>query len=111
MDINAATTSFSALSQPLRLETLRLLIKAGEQGMTSGEVGTALAAKQNTMSTNLMILHNAGLLRNQREGRSIRYFADMSGIKGLLSFLMEDCCGGQPEACQPVLDTLICEPS
>ena len=110
MDINNATTSFSALSQPLRLETLRLLIKAGEQGMTSGEIGEALGAKQNTMSTNLMILHNADLVRNQREGRSIRYFADLSGLRGLLSFLMEDCCGGAPEACQPVLDTLICEP-
>jgi len=109
MDINIATTSFAALSQPTRLETLRLLIKAGEQGIVSGEIGAALEIKQNTMSTNLMILHQAGLVRKQREGRSIRYFADISGLRGLLSFLMEDCCGGQPEACQSLLDTIICE--
>jgi len=109
MDINIATTSFSALSQPTRLETLRLLIKAGEDGILSGEIGSALNIKQNTMSTNLMILHQAGLVRKQREGRSIRYFADISGLRGLLSFLMEDCCGGQPETCQSLLDTVICE--
>lgn len=110
MDINTATTSFSALSQPLRLETLRLLIKAGDSGMTSGEIGTALTVKQNTMSTNLVILHQAGLVRNQREGRSIRYFINLAGLRGLLAFLMEDCCGGQPDTCQPILDTLICTP-
>ena len=111
MDINTATTSFSALSQKTRLETLRLLIKAGESGMTSGDIGQALDVKQNTMSANLVILHQSGLVKNQREGRSIRYFVDLSGLRGLLSFLMEECCGGHPEACQPVLDTLICEPS
>lgn len=109
MDISIATTSFSALSQPTRLETLRLLIKAGEEGMSSGEISAALNIKQNTMSTNLMILHQAGLVRNQREGRSIRYFASISGLRALLSFLMEDCCGGQPEACQSLLDTVICD--
>jgi DNA-binding transcriptional ArsR family regulator len=107
MDINIATTSFSALSQPIRLQTLRLLIKAGADGIVSGDIGAALDIKQNTMSTNLMILHQAGLVRKQREGRSIRYFADISGLRGLLSFLMEDCCGGQPEACQSLLDTVI----
>lgn len=111
MDINTATTSFAALSQITRVETLRLLIKAGETGMISGDIGTALDVKQNTMSANLMILHQAGLVRNQREGRKIRYFVDLSGLRGLLSFLMEDCCGGNPDACQPVLDTLICDPA
>ena len=78
--------------------------------MTSGEIGTALTVKQNTMSTNLVILHQAGLVRNQREGRSIRYFINLAGLRGLLAFLMEDCCGGQPDTCQPILDTLICTP-
>ncbi len=109
MDINIATTSFSALSQPLRLETLRLLIKAGDSGMLSGEIGTALNIRQNTMSTNLMILHHAGLVTKLREGRSIRYFASISGLRELLSFLMEDCCGGNPQACQSLLDSVICE--
>lgn len=111
MDINTATTAFSALSQITRVETLRLLIRAGEVGLTSGEIGTALNVKQNTMSANLMILHQSGLVRNQREGRSIRYFVELSGLRGLLSFLMEDCCGGKPEACKPVLDTLVCGPT
>ena len=63
-----------------------LLIKAGANGLLSGEMGHLLDVKQNTMSTNLNILLRAGLIRNEREGRSVRYFADMDGIGGLISF-------------------------
>ena len=56
------------------------------------------------MSTNLNILLRAGLIRNEREGRSVRYFADMDGIEGLISFLLEDCCGGNAEQCAPIIE-------
>ena len=77
--------------------------------MCSGDIGDALGVRQNTMSTNLNILLRAGLVRTMREGRSIRYFADYEGIRGLLGFLMEDCCGGSPELCKPVLEAIACD--
>ena len=109
MEKTRALDAFAALSQPSRLDAFRLLVKAGGAGMSAGEVGEALGARQNTMSTNLSILVRAGLIRSVREGRSIRYFADMDGMRGLLAFLMEDCCGGRPELCGPVIDQLACE--
>jgi DNA-binding transcriptional ArsR family regulator len=109
MDMTQSLFAFSALSQQTRLEVLRLLIGAGEAGMQAGEIGEALGVRQNTMSTNLAILVRAGLIRNEREGRAIRYFADLDGVRGLLSFLMEDCCGGKPELCAPVLDQISCK--
>lgn len=106
MDIIESTFAFSALSQPTRLAVFRLLIKAGSNGMSAGEIARALDARQNTMSTNLNILLRAGLARNRREGRSIRYFADLEGIRGLLSFLLEDCCGGNRAQCAPILQSV-----
>ncbi|MCB1438822.1 MAG: helix-turn-helix transcriptional regulator [Nitratireductor sp.] len=108
MDMNQSLFAFSALSQQTRLEVLRLLIRAGGEGMLAGEIGDVLGVRQNTMSTNLNILLRAGLVRNEREGRAIRYFSDMDGLRGLLSFLMEDCCGGKPELCEPLLDAVVC---
>lgn len=109
MDKLNALKAFAALSQPTRLDVFRLLVRAGAEGMPAGDIGAALDVRQNTMSANLSILLNAGLIRNQRDGRSIRYHADMNGMRGLLAFLMEDCCGGAPERCQPVLDELACK--
>ena len=76
--------------------------------MLAGEIAATLDVRQNTLSTNLAILLHAGLAYNERQGRTIRYFADLDGIRGLLAFLMEDCCGGAPEICQPILDEIAC---
>ena len=108
MDRNTALVALSALSQETRLEVFRLLVRAGSQGLLAGEVSDQLGVRQNTMSTNLSILHQAGLVKNIREGRTIRYFADMDGMRGLLGFLMQDCCGGRPELCQSVIDEIAC---
>lgn len=108
MDILKATQSFSALSQPARLDAYRLLIKAGDTGVMAGEIAERLGMRQNTMSANLAVLLHAGLVRNERQGRSIRYFADFEAMRGLLAFLMEECCGGKPELCQPIIDEIAC---
>lgn len=108
MEKTDALAALSALGQDTRLDAFRLLVKAGSEGMLAGEIGQALDVRQNTLSSNLSILLNAGLVRNSREGRAIRYFADMDGMRDLLGFLMEDCCGGRPELCQPVIEKLAC---
>ena len=110
MDTNQAVDTFAALSQSTRLNVFRLLIKAGVEGISAGHISDTLKVRQNTMSTNLAILSRAGLIRSERQGRTIRYFADFEGIQGLLGFLMEDCCGGNPSACQPLINSLICSP-
>jgi len=106
MDKNRALAAFAALSQETRLDVFRLLVRAGACGIAAGDIAAALGVRQNTMSANLSVLHQAGLVRNLREGRSIRYFADIDGMRGLLGFLMEDCCGGNPALCQPVITTI-----
>ncbi|SFL02371.1 transcriptional regulator, ArsR family [Loktanella salsilacus] len=108
MDKENALDAFAALSQATRLDVFRLLIKAGDAGMSAGDISDTLKVRQNTMSANLSILARAGMIRSTREGRSIRYFADMDGMRGLLAFLMEDCCGGRPDLCQPVINEIAC---
>ncbi len=108
MDRSNALSVFAALSQQTRLDVFRLLVKAGADGMPSGEIGERLDVRQNTMSANLTVLLNAGLVRNERHGRTILYFTDFDTMRGLLAFLMEDCCGGRTEICQPVIDEIAC---
>ena len=106
MDSFRAIAALAALAQPTRLAVFRLLVRAGADGMAAGEIGDVLGVRQNTMSANLAVLLGAGLVRNWRHGRSVRYSADLEGLRGLLGFLMEDCCGGRPELCRPVIDAL-----
>ncbi|HLW26692.1 MAG TPA: metalloregulator ArsR/SmtB family transcription factor [Kiloniellales bacterium] len=108
MESNAALAALAALGQETRLEIFRLLVRVGAEGLAAGEIAERLNAVQNTTSAHLKILAHAGLVRAEREGRVIRYFADMSGFRDLLAFLMEDCCNGAPELCQPILDAITC---
>jgi ArsR family transcriptional regulator len=109
MDRKSALAALAALGQDTRLDVFRLLVKAGGQGVPAGEIATRLGAVQNTMSAHLKVLDRAGLVRAERDGRIVRYVADMTGFRDLLAYLMEDCCNGSPELCRPVLDAVTCD--
>lgn len=104
MEKTQALEILSALSQELRLDVVRLLISIGEEGATAGEISAIIGIRANTLSNNLSVLARVGLVQSRREGRSVRYFADIRRMGGLIRFLTEDCCGGHPELCGPFPD-------
>jgi len=106
VDKKKTLLALSALAQETRIDAFRLLVKVGRGGMLAGEISDALGVRQNTMSAGLASLSRAGLIRSQREGRGIRYFADFDGMRGLIGYLLEDCCGGRPGQCEPLLDEI-----
>jgi DNA-binding transcriptional ArsR family regulator len=109
MDGKSALNALAALGQETRLDIFRLLVRAGSEGVPAGEIATRLGAVQNTTSAHLKVLAHAGLIRPERDGRIVRYVADMTGFRDLLAFLMEDCCNGKPELCRPVINAVTCE--
>jgi ArsR family transcriptional regulator len=104
MDSPAAVEALSALANPSRLAAFRLLVRAGPDGVAAGEVARAVGAPPSTLSSHLTILAHAGLVTSRREGRSIIYVADYDGMRALLGFLIDDCCGGSPEICAPLAE-------
>jgi len=104
MQIPTAVEALSALAHPSRLAVFRLLVRAGPDGLPAGEIAREVGALPNTLSSNLNILVRAGLARARREGRSILYSADYDGMRSLLGFLMEDCCGGRAKICAPITE-------
>lgn len=107
MDSEDALTCLSALSQGTRLDTFRLLVRQEPDGLAAGEIARQLDIPQNTMSTHLAILTRAGLLRSERQSRSIVYRADLDRLRDVTVFLIKDCCDGRAEVCQPLLTALL----
>ncbi|WMT89327.1 metalloregulator ArsR/SmtB family transcription factor [Pelagibacterium sp. H642] len=103
MEQTAAIDVFAALSQPTRLDAFRLLMTHEPEGLPAGEIARRLDIPQNTMSTHLAILSRAGLIESQRHSRSIVYRAVVDRVRELASFLVQDCCGGRPELCEPLI--------
>jgi DNA-binding transcriptional ArsR family regulator len=112
METQDAVKRLSALAQDSRLDVFRLLVKAGPDGLAAGEIARRLDTAPNTMSAQLLVLANAGLIHARRDGRSIIYAVDFDAMSGLLVFLTEDCCDGRPEVCAPLaaVATRCCPP-
>jgi ArsR family transcriptional regulator, arsenate/arsenite/antimonite-responsive transcriptional repressor len=102
MEIDHAVKRLAALAQDSRLAVFRLLVRAGPTGVAAGDIARALQIAPNTLSAQLTVLANAGLIGGRRDGRSIIYRADFDGMSELLLYLVEDCCEGRPEMCAPL---------
>ncbi len=101
MEIKTAVTALSALAQETRLAAYRALVRAGEAGLPAGEIAAQLGVPPATLSFHLKELAHAGLVTSRTEGRFVIYAADYGAMTGLIGFLSEECCAGQPELCMP----------
>lgn len=106
MDNSEAIGALAALAQSTRLDTFRLLVRHEPRGLPAGEIARLLDVPQNTMSAHLGTLARAGLVRSERQSRSIIYRADLDRLRELTLFLVKDCCGGQAELCAPLIAAL-----
>jgi ArsR family transcriptional regulator, arsenate/arsenite/antimonite-responsive transcriptional repressor len=102
MESQLAIKRLSALAQDSRLAVFRLLVKAGPAGIAAGEIARSLEVTPNTLSAQLNVLSNAGLIASRRDGRSIIYAADYDAMSAVLLYLVEDCCQGRAEVCAPL---------
>ena len=95
--------ALAALAQENRLDTYRLLVQAGPDGIAAGEIAAALGLPPNTLSFHFDRLRQAGLVTVRRNGRSMIYAARYDTMNALIGFLTENCCAGQPERCAPAV--------
>lgn len=107
MKSKEALAAFGALSQGTRLEVFRQLVRLMPDAVPAGDLARDLDVPPSTLSTHLAILQRAGLVQSERDGRIIRYSADVNGARDLVEFLVKDCCRGHPERCNQLIKALM----
>ena len=106
METEEAVLALAALSQSTRLEAFRTLVRHEPDGLAAGDLSRLLEVPQNTLSAHLSILTRARLVTSERRSRSIVYRANLAEFRDIAVFLLRDCCGGRPEVCEPVVESL-----
>ncbi len=99
MDEKQVVASLAALAHPQRLRIFRRLVQEGPSGLAAFEIADAVESSPTAASFHLKELDRAGLIHATRHGRFVRYAVHIEGMRGLLTYLTEDCCQGQPELC------------
>lgn len=99
MNLNQAARCLEKLGNPTRLEVFRLLVRAGREGLSVGEIQDHLGIPASTLSHHIGHLVNAGLVVQEREGRQLICKPDFTLMDGLIDFLTDECCMlvGKPE--------------
>lgn len=99
-----AVAALAALAQDSRLTIFRLLVQAGTAGLAAGKISEATGIPPSSLSFHLKELTYANMVNSRQEGRFVIYEANFSTITALVTFLMENCCGGQSceLSCDPV---------
>ncbi|PMS19799.1 transcriptional regulator [Trinickia dabaoshanensis] len=100
METNQVVRALSALAQESRLAVFRLLVQAGPSGLAAGQIAERLDIAPSSLSFHLKELAHAGLVDALQSGRFMIYSANYAEMGALLTFLTENCCGGNP--CVPV---------
>ena len=87
-----AASAYAALGSEQRLALLRRLTRAGETGLSIGQLGEATGISGANLTHHLKILAQAGLIQQVKKGRSvICAAADYDRFKRLNDFLMAEC--------------------
>lgn len=94
MKADNAVAALGALAQEHRLALFRLLVRAGESGMSAGMIAETLGVPNSSLSFHLSQLRNAGLILQERQHRSLIYRANYQAMNALVAYLLENCCAG-----------------
>lgn len=100
METKTATTIFEVLTSEARLAIFRLLVKYAPDGLVAGDIARMLDIPKTNLSFHLKTILYSGLASMEREGRNIRYKANIPLMLETIAFLTAECCSGNPGRCR-----------
>ena len=107
MENKSVVNALASLAQESRLDIFRLLVQAGPDGLSAGKISEITGIPPSTMSFHLKELAHADMVHSRQESRFVIYSANFTTMNALLTFLTENCCGGNPcvTVCTPACST------
>jgi DNA-binding transcriptional ArsR family regulator len=92
MKIDDAAARLEALGNPTRLKIYRMLVRAGDPGLSVGKLLGRLSIPASTLSHHLKTLIIVGLVSQEREATTLICRANYPVMRGLVEFLVAECC-------------------
>ena len=97
MKIDEAATRLEALGNSTRLKIFRALVRAGHAGMPVGRLQERLKIPASTLSHHVKALVSVGLISQVREGTTLVCHAEYDTMRGLVDFLVAECCAEEAQ--------------
>ena len=92
MQWEEAAQGFAAMGSESRLQVLRCLIRAGHEGLMVSEIQQRSGIAPSTLAHHLKFLTGAGVVEQERNGRSTINRANFDQLEMLADFILRECC-------------------
>ncbi len=97
MKLVEAAQGFAALGSESRLQVVLTLVKAGRGGLTVGDIQTRTGMAASTLAHHLKFLASAGLVTQEKAGRSVINRAEFDNLEWLAGYILNECCVDEGE--------------
>ena len=92
MSPDSAAASFQAIGSEARLSVLRTIVRAGDNGISVGDIQTRTGIAASTLSHHIRVLAESGVITQTRIGRSTMTTANYDHLNALADFILLECC-------------------
>ena len=92
MKLDDAANILAKIGNPTRLRIVRLLVRAGDDGLTVGMIQKQLNIPGSTLTHHITHLKSAGVIRQQRQQATLICKMEFEVLRELIDYLTEECC-------------------
>lgn len=86
--------ALASLGHEARLAVYRLLVRAGDSGLSVGQLVEELGLPASTLAHHLRMLVQSGLVIQERQRREVISRPDFAAMARITAYLQEECCSG-----------------
>ena len=92
MKLDEAANVLSKIGNPTRLRIVRLLVRAGDEGLAVGTIQRELKIPGSTLTHHIAHLKSAGVIHQQRQQATLICTMEYDLLRELVDYLTEECC-------------------
>lgn len=92
MKLDDAANILAKIGNSTRLRIVRLLVRAGDDGLAVGMIQKQLNIPGSTLTHHITHLKSAGVIRQQRQQATLICKMEFGVLRELIDYLTEECC-------------------
>ncbi|MEX0953867.1 MAG: metalloregulator ArsR/SmtB family transcription factor [Rhizobiaceae bacterium] len=93
--IEEAAQGFAAIGSEARLQVLRVVVRAGDGGLSVGDIQARTGIPASTLAHHLRFLAAAGMIGQEKTGRTVINRAAYDHLRALAGYILNECCADE----------------
>lgn len=95
LSIEEAAQGFAAIGSEARLQVVLVLVRAGNSGLSVGDIQARTGMPASTLAHHLRFLTSAGLVAQEKSGRTVLNRAAFDHLEALAGYILKECCADE----------------